>query len=115
MILAQSRTQRGRRRGRNYEEIQNQWRILTKDRGVDIAVIDMHRVNHGNSPDDGIRVTARKIAVVRNRLFKQPCRYSVYEVKTKEKAVHAAGRACVVASWRLGVAVATKTITRNPV
>jgi len=29
------------RLGRNYEEIQNQWRILTKERGVDIAVIDM--------------------------------------------------------------------------
>ena len=29
------------RLGRNYEEIQQQWRILTKERGVDIAVIDM--------------------------------------------------------------------------
>lgn len=29
------------RLGRNYEEIQNQWRMLTKERGVDIAVIDM--------------------------------------------------------------------------
>ena len=29
------------RLGRNYEDIQNQWRILTKERGVDIAVIDM--------------------------------------------------------------------------
>ena len=29
------------RLGRNYEEIQKQWRILTKDRGVDIVVIDM--------------------------------------------------------------------------
>jgi DNA invertase Pin-like site-specific DNA recombinase len=29
------------RLGRNYEEIQAQWRILTKERGVDIAVIDM--------------------------------------------------------------------------
>jgi len=29
------------RLGRNYEEIQSQWRILTKERGVDIAVIDM--------------------------------------------------------------------------
>jgi len=29
------------RLGRNYEEIQTQWRILTKERGVDIAVIDM--------------------------------------------------------------------------
>jgi len=29
------------RLGRNYEEIQNQWRILTKERGVDIVVIDM--------------------------------------------------------------------------
>ena len=29
------------RLGRNYEEIQNQWRILTKEIGVDIVVIDM--------------------------------------------------------------------------
>ena len=29
------------RLGRNYEEIQNQWRILTKDKGIDIVVIDM--------------------------------------------------------------------------
>lgn len=29
------------RLGRNYDEIQNQWRILTKERGVDIAVLDM--------------------------------------------------------------------------
>jgi len=27
--------------GRNYEEIQNQWRIITKERGVDIVVLDM--------------------------------------------------------------------------
>jgi DNA invertase Pin-like site-specific DNA recombinase len=26
--------------GRNYEEIQNEWRKLTKDRGVDVVVID---------------------------------------------------------------------------
>ncbi len=29
------------RLGRNYEEIQQQWRILTKERNIDIAVIDM--------------------------------------------------------------------------
>ena len=29
------------RLGRNYEEIQQQWRVLTKEKGVDIAVIDM--------------------------------------------------------------------------
>ena len=29
------------RLGRNYDEIQNQWRLLTRERGVDIAVIDM--------------------------------------------------------------------------
>ena len=29
------------RLGRNYEEIQNQWRILIKDRGADIVVLDM--------------------------------------------------------------------------
>lgn len=29
------------RLGRNYEEIQRQWRILTKDIGIDICVLDM--------------------------------------------------------------------------
>ena len=29
------------RLGRNYEEIQNQWRFLTKEKGVDIVVVDM--------------------------------------------------------------------------
>ncbi len=29
------------RLGRDYEEIQNQWRILTKEKGVDIVVLDM--------------------------------------------------------------------------
>lgn len=27
--------------GRNYEEIQNQWRVLTKEKGVDICIVDM--------------------------------------------------------------------------
>jgi DNA invertase Pin-like site-specific DNA recombinase len=29
------------RLGRNYDEIQNQWRVLTKEKGVDISVVDM--------------------------------------------------------------------------
>lgn len=29
------------RLGRNYEEIQKQWRVLTKEKGVDICVLDM--------------------------------------------------------------------------
>jgi len=29
------------RLGRNYEEIQNQWRALTKEKGIDIVVLDM--------------------------------------------------------------------------
>jgi len=33
------------RLGRNYSEIQNQWRILTKEKGVDISVIDMPLLN----------------------------------------------------------------------
>jgi len=37
--------------GRNYEEIQNQWRVLTKDRGVDIAVIDMPLLDTRNGKD----------------------------------------------------------------
>ena len=29
------------RLGRNYEEIQQQWRLLTKEKGIDIVVLDM--------------------------------------------------------------------------
>lgn len=29
------------RLGRNYEEIQNQWRVLSKEKGVDICIVDM--------------------------------------------------------------------------
>jgi len=39
------------RLGRNYEEIQNQWRILTKEKGVDIAVIDMPLLDTRNGKD----------------------------------------------------------------
>lgn len=39
------------RLGRNYEEIQNQWRILTKNIGADIAVIDMPLLNTRNGKD----------------------------------------------------------------
>ena len=35
------------RLGRNYAEIQNQWRILTKEKGVDISVIDIPLLNTG--------------------------------------------------------------------
>lgn len=39
------------RLGRNYEEIQNQWRILTKDIGADICVIDMPLLDTRNGKD----------------------------------------------------------------
>ena len=39
------------RLGRNYEEIQNQWRILTKERGIDISVIDMPLLDTRNGKD----------------------------------------------------------------
>lgn len=39
------------RLGRNYDEIQNQWRLLTKERGVDIAVIDMPLLDTRNGKD----------------------------------------------------------------
>lgn len=39
------------RLGRNYEEIQNQWRHLTKERRVDIAVIDMPLLDTRNGKD----------------------------------------------------------------
>ena len=39
------------RLGRNYKEIQNQWRILTKEIGVDICVIDMPLLATRNGKD----------------------------------------------------------------
>jgi len=39
------------RLGRSYEEIQNQWRMLTKERRVDIAVIDMPLLDTRNGRD----------------------------------------------------------------
>jgi len=39
------------RLGRNYDEIQNQWRILTKERGIDIAVLDMPLLDTRNGRD----------------------------------------------------------------
>lgn len=39
------------RLGRNYIEIQEQWRLLTKDKGVDIAVIDMPLLDTRNGKD----------------------------------------------------------------
>ena len=39
------------RLGRDYEEIQNQWRVLTKDNGVDICVIDMPLLDTRNGKD----------------------------------------------------------------
>ena len=39
------------RLGRNYEEIQNQWRIITKEKNVDICVIDMPLLDTRNGKD----------------------------------------------------------------
>jgi len=39
------------RLGRNYHEIQEQWRILTKEKGIDIAVIDMPLLDTRNGKD----------------------------------------------------------------
>jgi DNA invertase Pin-like site-specific DNA recombinase len=39
------------RLGRNYEDIQTQWRVLTKERNVDIAVVDMPLLDTRNGKD----------------------------------------------------------------
>lgn len=39
------------RLGRNYEEIQRQWRVITKDIGADICVIDMPLLDTRNGKD----------------------------------------------------------------
>lgn len=39
------------RLGRNYEEIQNQWRVLTKEKNIDICVLDMPLLDTRNGRD----------------------------------------------------------------
>jgi DNA invertase Pin-like site-specific DNA recombinase len=39
------------RLGRDYDEVQSQWRVLTKERGIDIAVIDMPILDTRNGRD----------------------------------------------------------------
>jgi len=39
------------RLGRNYEDIQTQWRVLTKDKGADIVVLDMPLLDTRNGKD----------------------------------------------------------------
>ena len=39
------------RLGRNYEEIQKQWRVLTKEIGIDICVLDMPLLDTRNCKD----------------------------------------------------------------
>ena len=39
------------RLGRNYDEILEQWRILTKDKGVDIVILDMPLLDTRNGKD----------------------------------------------------------------
>ena len=39
------------RLGRNYEEIQDQWRILTKEKGIDIVVLEMPLLDTRNGKD----------------------------------------------------------------
>ena len=74
------------RLGRNYEEILQQWRIITKDKGVDIVVLDMPlldtRRGKGRQRHEGIlcrragpagcpqRVVERTKRTSRNRLFR---------------------------------------------
>lgn len=40
------------RLGRNYEEIQNQWRIITREKGANIVVIDMPLLDTRNKKED---------------------------------------------------------------
>ena len=53
------------RLGRNYEEILAQWRILTKDKGIDIMVLDMpllenERINIRQRQAEGIAAAKAK-------------------------------------------------------
>ena len=39
------------RLGRNYKDIQEQWRVLTKEKGIDICVLDMPLLDTRNGKD----------------------------------------------------------------
>lgn len=39
------------RLGRNYNEIQNEWKVLTKDLGIEICVLDMPLLDTRNQKD----------------------------------------------------------------
>lgn len=59
------------RLGRNYDEIQNQWRIITKERGADISVMDMPlldtRLNKA-SPDVSMYYI-NKASIINNQAY----------------------------------------------
>ena len=48
------------RLGRNYSEVQNQWRILTKERGVDIAVLDMPLLDTRNGRGTNAAIPSKR-------------------------------------------------------
>lgn len=61
------------RLGRNYEDIQKQWRMLTKDIGIDICVIDMPLLDTRNGKD------------LMGTFIADLCKYIVPQKRTIEK------------------------------
>ncbi len=73
------------RLGRNYLEIQEQWRILTKEKGIDICVIDMPLLDTRNGKD----LMGHSLPTSYYRYYRSWHRMSV---KTSEKDRHRALR-----------------------
>ena len=71
------------RLGRNYEEILEQWRILTKEKGIDIVVLDMPLLDtrRGNiicNPKEASAYRWVDIKELLNDMEKHPENYSVW-------------------------------------
>ena len=55
--------------GRNYIEIQNQWQLLTNEKGVSIVVLDLDILDTRQTGDELQDLTSRLISDVALRLF----------------------------------------------
>lgn len=89
------------RLGRNYEEILEQWRILTKERHVRIMVLDMPILDTGNGRD----LTGTLIADIVLQLLS-------YVAQTEREAIHQRQKEGISAAKSKGVKFGRKPIPK---
>ena len=84
------------RLGRNYEEILEQWRLITKEMGANVIVIDMPLLNTGEARD----LTATLISDIVLQLLS-------YVAQTEREFIHQRQAEGIAAAERLGVSPRT--------